>query len=217
MTQPKVTVAITSTNRLDLLEGTIASFQKYNTYPIERYVLVEDSGVQAASNTIKQKWPFFDVLTNIPPIKQYASVDRMYATIDTKYIFHCEDDWEFLLPDFIQHSMEVLQSDDKIIMTWIRGLGDTNGHPILPEKYMAGNTEYRLVPSYVHGYYSGFGLHPGLKRLSDYELVKPYAAIGQEHHISKHYADIGYKGATLIPQYVRHTGYGRASRTGESI
>ena len=26
---------------------------------------------------------------------QILSIDRLYSTIDTEYIFHCEDDWEF--------------------------------------------------------------------------------------------------------------------------
>ena len=39
----KVTFVLTSCGRLDLLEQTLNSFLRYNNYPIERYIIVEDS------------------------------------------------------------------------------------------------------------------------------------------------------------------------------
>jgi hypothetical protein len=39
----EVTVVITSCDRLDLLKPTLDSFFKYNTYPIKRLIISEDS------------------------------------------------------------------------------------------------------------------------------------------------------------------------------
>ena len=39
----KITMVLTSCGRNDLLEKTLDSFFKYNTYPIERYIIIEDS------------------------------------------------------------------------------------------------------------------------------------------------------------------------------
>ena len=49
-----VTVVITSCNRVDLLERTIDSFIKYNTYPIDRYILIDDSANLQAFEDIKR-------------------------------------------------------------------------------------------------------------------------------------------------------------------
>jgi glycosyltransferase involved in cell wall biosynthesis len=38
-----VTVVMTSYNRLELLKKTVASFFLMNTYPIEEFIIVEDS------------------------------------------------------------------------------------------------------------------------------------------------------------------------------
>ena len=216
MAQPEVTFALTSANRLDLLETTLESFMKFNRYPITRYLLIDDSGVEGVAQKIKQKWPFLEVLWNQPQIGQTASIDKMYAQIQTEYIFHCEDDWEFTDYDFVEKSMEILTQpgNEKIVQIWIRGVNDTNGHPVLMDtKYVAGTTEYYLLSAdYYMGCYGGFGFHPGLRRLCDYKLAAPYTALGgamTETKVSIKYIELGFKAATLIPSYMRHIGSGR--------
>jgi hypothetical protein len=41
---PDITFVLTSCGRFDLLTDTIASFLAFNTAPIARYLVVEDSG-----------------------------------------------------------------------------------------------------------------------------------------------------------------------------
>jgi len=216
--KPKVTFTITSTNRLDLLEITINSFLKQNSYPIEKYILVEDSGVPEAAETIKKKWPFFEVIANNPKKGQTASIDAMYARVETPYIFHCEDDWKFTRPDFIDHSMAILEKpgNEKIVQVWIRGEKDTNGHPVLKDqKYEADGVEYYLLSTdYYMGCYGGFGFHPGLRRLCDWQLIGSYTEVSGgevEYLVSTKYIELGYAAATLLPSYMDHTGYGRHS------
>jgi hypothetical protein len=47
-----------------------------------------------------------DVLIIINPrnLGQINSIDRGYSNVDTKYIFHLEDDWEFYDYGFIEKS-----------------------------------------------------------------------------------------------------------------
>ena len=50
--------------------------------------------------------------------------------VDTEYIFHMEEDWEFLKPSFIEDSMKVLEADENILQVWLRGVDDTTlPHP----------------------------------------------------------------------------------------
>lgn len=200
------------------------SFLKYNRYPIARYILVEDSGVEEAAMKIRKQYPFFEVIFNNPRLGQTASLDRMYSQVETEYIFHCEDDWEFVEYDFMEKSLNIMTypGNEKIIQVWLRGEHNTNGHPVLRDvKYEAGNTEYYLLSTdYYLGCYGGFGFHPGLRRLSDYKLIGSYVEASggiTEDRISTRYIELGYKAATLIPKYINTTGVGRHTNRGGLI
>ena len=41
------------------------------------------------------------IIYNDVNIGQCKSIDKAYELVDTEYIFHCEDDWEFTSPNFI--------------------------------------------------------------------------------------------------------------------
>lgn len=214
--RPKVTFTLTSSNRLDLLKITMDSFMKFNRYPIEKYIIVDDSGVDGVGEKIQSMFPFVQVFANQPRMGQTASIDKMYALVETEYIFHCEDDWEFIEYGFIDKSMDILEKagNEKLIQVWIRGEFDTNNHPVLRDhKYRAGNTDYYLLSAdYYLGHYGGFGFHPGLRRLSDYKVLAPYTVNSEgitEAFLSKKYIGLGYKAATLIPKYMNHIGCGR--------
>ena len=47
----KVTVVITSCGRLDLLDKTLSSFMEFNTYPIEKFIIIDDKRIAFNLNT----------------------------------------------------------------------------------------------------------------------------------------------------------------------
>jgi hypothetical protein len=206
------------------LKITLESFFKHNHYPIEKYIVIEDSGFEPAATWIKNQWPFIEVIFNNPRLGQTASLDLMYSKVETDYIFHCEDDWEFVAPGFIDRSMDILAApgNEKIIQVWPRGEFDTNNHPVLRDvKYRAGQTEYYLMSAdYYLGHYGGFGFQPGLRRLCDWQLIGSYSSASEgitEAAISKKYIELGFKAATLIPKYMDHIGAGRHTDRGGLI
>ena len=75
-----VTLVITSCGRLDLLEKTIISFFKFNTYPIFECIIVEDSGTVTDLNFLKK---YISVpckfLINEKNIGQILSIDKAYS------------------------------------------------------------------------------------------------------------------------------------------
>ena len=122
--QSDVTVVLTSCNRLDLLKETLESFFSCNTYPINKFILIEDSG-KITSQEIKECIPqpfqeLVSIIVNETPLGQLKSIDRAYANIKTKYIFHCEDDWLFYRSGFIEDSKKVLEHDKHILSVWLR-------------------------------------------------------------------------------------------------
>jgi hypothetical protein len=111
-----VTVVLTSCNRPELLEKTLISFIKYNTYRnIKETIIIDDSGIYGCNNIVLNKPylnPYLKILNiksiyNKTNIGQIQSIDKAYSYVKTKYIFHCEEDWEFLQTGFIEKSLKI--------------------------------------------------------------------------------------------------------------
>jgi hypothetical protein len=218
--EDKITMVITSCNRYELLKRTIYSFLEFNTHPVDKYIIVDDSGLINFHKQIQEEFgAIFQVIGNTKRIGQIRSIDYAYSLVKTKYIFHCEDDWEFYHCGFIEPSLELLKLDPKILQVWLRERNDTNGHPVLPQKYLHNGISYQFM---AYGYvgYHGFSFNPGLRRLSDYELIKPYSSVpydntmpfkgsrfyAPEMEISEFYKNLGYKAAILENGFVKHIG-----------
>ncbi len=118
MSDRRLTFAVTSCGRLDLLRITISSFLRVNKYPIDRFVVIDDSGDKGVAEALDFEYgDLFDVIVNTARMGQMYSIDALYSDIDTPFIFHCEDDWAFENPsgaDFIRDSIDVLLSDSSI-------------------------------------------------------------------------------------------------------
>lgn len=216
-----VSFVLTSCNRFDLLEETLISFFKHNTYPIEEYIIIEDSHNIDKLTEVLAKFPDIDftVLHNQPQVGQMKSVERAYSHVKTDYIFHCEDDWEFYRDGFIEDSFKVLDSDDKIVTIWLREQNDTNKHPIEPTLFEC-KEEGRPYQIMMRNYgkhnntelWHGFTFNPGLRRTKDYTLVAPIGDLDGENAMSTVYHEHGFKAAIFETGYVRHIGYHRGIR-----
>lgn len=220
MSNGTVSLVITSCNRFDLLEKTIESFLKYNTYPISQYIVIEDShNREKLEKTLsKFKGIEFTLVHNEPQLGQMKSIDKAYSLVTSEYIFHCEDDWEFYRSGFVENSLKVLLSDEKVVTVWLRETSDTNGHSVLPELYSCPTDEslkYQIMHTndLLHGvYWHGFTLNPGLRRLADYQLIAPIAQYASESGTGNKYYELGFKAAIFPEGSVRHIGYHRGIR-----
>jgi glycosyltransferase involved in cell wall biosynthesis len=228
-----VTVVLTSCGRQDLLERTLDSFIKYNHYPISEFIVVEDG---EKNETLEVRYSDYNIkwLSTGKRVGQIAAIDIGYREVQTEYIFHCEDDWEFLAPGFIENSLAILEGNPRILQVWIRALTDTNNHPAIDYVFFADDVPYRVMQPGFHtqewGVWHGFSFNPGLRRRSDYLLLQsfgtldPYGskkACAVEREVSEFYLKHGFLAAILADNdgqgYARHIGWGRrvASRTPE--
>lgn len=225
MTDKKeVTVVITTCNRTDLLELTLQSFFKFNTYPIKRVIIVEDSGVKQNFQNVKQLVPCeLIIIENDTNIGQIPSIDKAYTLVETDYIFHCEEDWEFFDSNFIEKSFEILEDNPKIFTVWLRSHTDTKNHPILKDTVytVPSGQRYYLVEQYHKKIWCGFTFNPGLRRTADCMMLHPYnelevrelakkngMPIMHEMDLSIYYQELGYRGAITNNEkgFVRHLG-----------
>lgn len=216
-----VTVVITACGRTDLLEQTLYSFFKFNTYPIQKVIIVEDSGKQQDFRRVQDLVPTdLEIIVNEENIGQVKSIDAAYAKVETDYIFHCEEDWEFFKPGFIEKSFEILKTNPKLITVWLRGYNDTKNHAIMmDEKFSIGNDYYYLMDGARKKHWCGFTWNPGLRRTSDCMLFHPYQNLKVrklknglellgEIDLSIYYQEAGYRAAITSDEegYVRHIG-----------
>lgn len=216
-----VTMVITSCGRTDLLERTIESFFKVNTYPIKKVIITEDSGTPQDFSKVRSLVPCeLEIIENKTNIGQIASIDLAYSKVDTDYIFHCEEDWEFFNNGFIEKSFEILETNSKIFTVWLRGHADTKNHAILKEEqFKLDNDYYYLMNQHHKKVWCGFTFNPGLRRTSDCMIFHPYnnlevkivkngLNIMGEMDMSIYYQELGYCAAITsnADGYVRHIG-----------
>jgi glycosyltransferase involved in cell wall biosynthesis len=221
---PGVSLVITSCGREELLHKTCNSFARFNTYPLQQAILVEDGEIDHDPNLVAKLLNLpsqkVTIIKNQKNLGQIKSIDRAYAEVRSQYIFHCEDDWEFYREGFIEKSMYILKRDSKIFSVWLRAHNDTNGHPIDPLAYQsAEGVQYFLLSLNYRKLWGGFSFNPGLRRTKDYHEFGKYADAEIIHHfkgktnvsesdLSMHYQRMGFRAAILDDPigYVRHIG-----------
>ena len=213
----RVTLFITACNRADLLKRTLESFLKYNTYPIEKCIITEDSDQTDNNDFAISMCPFpVEIIYNGKNMGHCYSIEKGYAKITTEYIFHCEEDWEFFKPGFIEKSLEILEKDPSVITVQLRSHVNESGH-MVEEEDRGG---YHYMTTFFLGVWHGFTLNPGLRRLSDYTKFAPWTesckdimwhGIVDETCLSIFYYYKGYRGATTTDKdgFVKHIGWDR--------
>ena len=207
-----ITFVLTSCGRFDLLKSTLESFIQFNTYPVKKIIITEDSGDPSVYNYIPEEIKEnTEVIINNPKLGQVKSIDFAYSKVDTPYIFHCEDDWEFYRPDFIQDSLTIMEGNPKTLQVWLRSfkhdIAIHSPYHFLNERQTAKGIPFYKVGSNKEDW-QGFSFNPGVKRLEDYKLIGSYGAFSSEKQISKYYASNDFHAVILENDAVMHTGFG---------
>lgn len=200
-----ITCVITSCGRLDLLRKTVDSLRKY--YEFKQWIIIEDGGKDLSDfdeDNVK-------ILFNIQKLGQIRSIDLAYKYVNTSYIFHCEDDWEFYRSGFIEESKDILEKYPLILQVHLREQNDMNGHPVvkLQNTFDLVDTNYK---------WRGFSFNPGLRRLSDFTSYTKIvgnpsktSSPKDEQKIGQHYFEKGYITAILKQGAVRHIGQNQST------
>lgn len=213
MTTPRdVTFVLTSCGRFDLLAETVRTFVAFNTAPIARWIVVEDSGRDEVRDAVRDAGAPFEFLVNRPSIGQMASIDRAYAAVDTPYIFHCEDDWRFFRGGFVEESLELLEGVPTVSAVMCRREGQNPMHDAIvgtAPLRSVGSVTYRMPEVHAQDVWFGYGFNPGLRRLADIRAIGSFAARGHEKHASLWFKRRGMGMAALEHPACETTGQGR--------
>ena len=210
--QSDISIVVTSCGRFDLLRETLASLDKFNTAPIRAVFITEDSGDATVESCIPAHWkPWTRFFINQPRLGQLKSIDLAYGELNTSWIFHCEDDWAFYRPGFIEDSQKLLQADPQALQVWLRShphdLAIHSPYVSLGERRVVDHIAcYRLESEKAD--WQGFSFNPGLRRKADYLTFAPYAQYTGEKDLSRLYAANNRYALILENDAVLHTGFG---------
>jgi hypothetical protein len=180
----RITLVITSCNRPHLLDRTLESFVKMNTYPIYETYIIDDSTIIGCNDIVIDKYKhILNIISiyNKTNITQINSIDKVYSYVKTPWIFHCEEDWIFLKPNFIEKSMKAFNDnpDEKIFTVWLRPHNSTSDHPIIYDTLNRGYYIMKKDYSYVYNnntyIWGGITFNPGLRKTSVCMLYHPYS------------------------------------------
>jgi glycosyltransferase involved in cell wall biosynthesis len=209
-----ISVVITSFNRKDLLLKTVESFLKFNTYPIDKFIIIEDSGDKEMYDFLsKHNFNFpsnYTLILNENNIGAYESIDKAYYHVQSKYVCHIEDDWEFYKGGFIKPAIDIMEGNPEIMQV---NLSNDENMPIEDHGY-----GYGIVGDDVNGWWHGFTCRPAIRSMAAYNEVKPWTqwAVGRDLSIKEcmvgmRYYELGYKAAVLNEYFCKHTGGGRCT------
>lgn len=211
--EDKVTFVLTSCGRFNFLKKCIDSFFKFNTYPIEKFIIIDNSCGPDTNEIITEIFKNYNcnlqIIINDENIGQVKSIDKAYSNVTTPYIYHCEDDWEFTDYSFIENSIDILKFDNKVtnINTRVRNDGEKGSlHPVKGPYVSENGLNYFIYELNYLNEWHGFSWNPGLRRLSDYKLIGEYSLYGNEAAVGKKYKDMGYYSACLDKFYNKHIG-----------
>lgn len=210
--QSDISIVVTSCGRFDLLRDTLTSLDKFNTAPIRAVFITEDSGDATVESCIPAHWkPWTRFFINQPRLGQLKSIDLAYAELTTPWIFHCEDDWAFYRPGFIEDSRKLLEADPQALQVWLRShahdLSIHSPYVRLGERHVVDHIPYYKLESDKTDW-QGFSFNPGLRRKADYLAFAPYAQYAGEKELSRLYAANNRYALILENDAVLHTGFG---------
>jgi hypothetical protein len=180
---------------------------KYNTYPIKEAIICEDSGIMNCVDFAVDilKIPC-KIIYNEKRLGQMRSIENGLKYITTRYVFHCEDDWEFYGSGFIELSMQILQSNDRISQVLLRSY-DEYIYRYRMKIIQGDNNMYnQIVTQESRQIYS---FNPSLRPIDVQLLNVPYKDCDDEGSIQNTIHEIGKYAVVTnnVNGFVRHIGW----------
>ncbi len=113
----RITFTMTTCKRLDLFVPTMNSFLRCCTdrHLIGRWIIVDDNSSDSDRKEMMRLYPFCEFIFKGPDEKGHPrSMNILRNMVSTPYIFHMEDDWQFIHPaPYISMCMEVLDQNPR--------------------------------------------------------------------------------------------------------
>jgi hypothetical protein len=202
-----VTICVTSCGRLDLLQKTLASFNQFNRGG--KFILSEDSADPEIIKQVRNLFPDIVVLHDEARTGLMKSIDRIYSKVETDFIFHLEDDWEFDGPVDWLSAIALLQARPEVANINVRKFEEikpkwrSKSDPLPFE-----GVDYQLMRLSSHPEFFAWSPNPGLIRTDLYRTYAPFSRFMPDQ-LSGIIKQDGGRMAFQTPGCAGHIGQGR--------
>lgn len=219
MKYPSITFTCTTSKRFDLYVQMMISFfySCLDMDLIENYIIVDDGSPINEIHEMGRLFPKTNVIKNTKG-GQLNSIKMILDCVDTEYMFHSEDDWNFLIQDhYIRKGFDIMHTDSRIkqvtLRFWECMYINDDGLEYRMHNYspMDIKEDYDII-KYSDCNYGGLTLNPSLIHVPTFkECMKNVHQENSESRIwdkklSMNYWNAGYKRANLNDEYIEHTG-----------
>jgi hypothetical protein len=199
----KLTVVLTSCGRFDLLAETIASFLDY--FDVDRIVVADDAGDADAAANFAAKVPKVDMRVNDPRRGQMRSIDGLYASVQTPYVVHLEDDWKFTGGVDLDKVVRFLEARPDVSVVCI-GYRFDKRFAASARKTAHEGVDYWVWDLDAHPKWFSYSFNPSVGRLAFWREHGPYEHFKTEEGLSQFAKGRGLRIAMLIPSLADHIG-----------
>lgn len=206
-----VTLTMTTCKRLDLFMRTVDSLisKCEDIDLISRWVVVDDGSSSEDIETMRSRYPFIEFVVKHECDKGHArSMNIILDTLNTPFVFHVEDDWEFVYQRrYVTECLDVLASSNilgqcLVNMNYAETENDFKIHGGTVKKTLGG-ANY-IEHTYIEGgsgctYWPHFSLRPGMSRVEALKRVGRFSekVAAFEHEYASRYMRMGYRTAFL--------------------
>jgi hypothetical protein len=199
----KLTVVLTSCGRFDLLEETVASFLK--CFDTDRIVIADDAGDAGAAARFGSKFPQAEMRVNAPKLGQMRSIDALYASVQTPYVAHLEDDWKFSGGVDLDKVVRFLEARPDVSVVCI-GYRLDERFKQCARKTAQDGIEYWVWDLDAHPKWFSYSFNPSVGRLALWREIGPYSRFRTEEDLSQFVKAKGMRIAMVIPSLALHIG-----------
>lgn len=199
----RLSVALTSCGRFDLLETTLVSFLDHFEAP--RILVGEDAALPEQAATFAHRHPEIEMRANPTKLGQMRSINSLYAAIDTPFVLHLEDDWQFTAGADLGNVMDFLDARDDISVCAVAYRLDPQFRASAKTETFRGNT-YLVWDLDTHSKWFSYSFNPSVARLSMWRELGPFARFNTEEGLSAACKQRGLRIAMIERPIAHHIG-----------
>lgn len=198
------TVVVTSCGRFDLLEKTIASFNRH--FIADAITIAEDSADHDGARAFAARHANVDMRINDPKLGQMRSIDRLYEAVATPYVIHLEDDWEFTRAIDLTRIVAMLEQKPDMTVALLAHR-EYAAHMESGVRMMsAEGLDYKIFAFETHPLWFSYSFNPSIARIDLWRDIGPFAKFETEEKLSGVLKEQGKRIALLWPPVGHHIG-----------
>ena len=203
---PDITMTITMGLRPLELEKTLISILSQASF--FEIVGINDFRDEETNQVFRRLCPAGRLIVPQAQLGHHAAIDALYASIQTPYVFHCEDDWFFEQTLDLDFAKEQLERHPEITTLCFRKLEDnvfTAEQRVKIKYHQDGDFSYYRLDG-LDKQWHGYGFNPHLIKRDTLRSIGRFSDYKKERHISRHLRAQGKFVAMLSPGVCHHIG-----------